>query len=97
MTEGNFVDYVKLFVTSGNGGSGSTHLRREKFVAKGGLTEAMVAAEDMLSFEPMQIFGHSTPSNLKNISVLVMENQEARVAVLALKGKMLLLTFPLGR
>ena len=36
MTEGNFVDYVKLFVTSGNGGSGSTHLRREKFVAKGG-------------------------------------------------------------
>ena len=36
MTEGNFVDYVKLHVASGNGGSGSTHLRREKFVAKGG-------------------------------------------------------------
>ena len=36
MTEGNFVDYVKLFVASGNGGRGSTHLRREKFVAKGG-------------------------------------------------------------
>ncbi len=34
MTEGNFVDYVKLHVASGNGGSGSTHLRREKFVAK---------------------------------------------------------------
>ena len=36
MTEGNFVDYVKIHVSSGNGGPGSTHLRREKFVAKGG-------------------------------------------------------------
>ena len=32
----NFVDYVKIHFTSGNGGSGSAHLRREKFVAKGG-------------------------------------------------------------
>ncbi len=36
MTEGNFVDYVKVHLTSGNGGKGSTHLRREKFVAMGG-------------------------------------------------------------
>lgn len=36
MTEGNFVDYVKIFVSSGNGGKGSSHLHREKFVAKGG-------------------------------------------------------------
>ncbi len=36
MTEGNFVDYVKVHVASGNGGKGSTHLHREKFVAKGG-------------------------------------------------------------
>ncbi|TKD59303.1 GTPase ObgE [Flavobacterium sp. ASW18X] len=36
MTEGNFVDYVKVHVNSGKGGQGSTHLRREKFVAKGG-------------------------------------------------------------
>ncbi|MDR2424364.1 MAG: GTPase ObgE [Prevotellaceae bacterium] len=32
----NFVDYVKIFFRSGNGGNGSTHLRREKFVPKGG-------------------------------------------------------------
>ena len=32
----NFVDYVKLTVNSGKGGKGSTHLRREKFVPKGG-------------------------------------------------------------
>ncbi|NCP51840.1 MAG: GTPase ObgE [Flavobacteriales bacterium] len=36
MTEGNFVDYVKMYVTSGNGGKGSAHLHREKFIEKGG-------------------------------------------------------------
>ena len=32
----NFVDYVKLSVSSGKGGRGSTHLRREKYIPKGG-------------------------------------------------------------
>ncbi|NRB58359.1 MAG: GTPase ObgE [Winogradskyella sp.] len=36
MTEGNFVDYVKMHVASGNGGKGSAHLHREKYIAKGG-------------------------------------------------------------
>ena len=36
MTEGNFVDYVKVHVTSGNGGKGSMHLHREKYITKGG-------------------------------------------------------------
>ncbi|SFC82863.1 GTPase ObgE [Algibacter pectinivorans] len=36
MTEGNFVDYVKMFVSSGNGGKGSAHLHREKYITKGG-------------------------------------------------------------
>jgi len=36
MTEGNFVDYVKLYVSSGNGGKGSAHLHREKYIEKGG-------------------------------------------------------------
>jgi len=36
MTEGNFVDYVKVHVASGNGGKGSVHLHREKYIAKGG-------------------------------------------------------------
>ena len=36
MTEGNFVDYVKLHIASGNGGKGSTHLHREKYITKGG-------------------------------------------------------------
>lgn len=36
MTEGNFVDFVKIYAQSGNGGAGSTHLHREKFIEKGG-------------------------------------------------------------
>jgi GTP-binding protein len=36
MTEGNFVDYVKMHVSSGKGGKGSTHLHREKYITKGG-------------------------------------------------------------
>lgn len=36
MTEGNFVDYVKLNLKSGKGGKGSIHLHREKYITKGG-------------------------------------------------------------
>ncbi len=34
--ESNFIDYVKFFAKSGDGGAGSVHFRREKFVPKGG-------------------------------------------------------------
>ena len=36
MSDSNFVDYVRIFCASGNGGKGSMHLHREKYVAKGG-------------------------------------------------------------
>ena len=36
MTEGNFVDYIKVYASSGKGGKGSVHLHREKFITKGG-------------------------------------------------------------
>lgn len=32
----NFVDYVKIHCKSGNGGAGSRHMRREKYIPKGG-------------------------------------------------------------
>jgi GTP-binding protein len=32
----NFIDYVRLFCASGDGGSGAMHLRREKYIPKGG-------------------------------------------------------------
>ncbi len=36
MASKNFVDYVKIHCTSGNGGGGSAHFRREKYIPKGG-------------------------------------------------------------
>jgi len=36
MTEGNFVDYMKIHAASGKGGKGSMHLHREKYITKGG-------------------------------------------------------------
>lgn len=36
MEGGNFVDYVKIYCKSGDGGPGSVHFRREKYVPKGG-------------------------------------------------------------
>jgi len=36
MADSNFIDYVKIFCRSGNGGAGSSHLRREKYEAFGG-------------------------------------------------------------
>lgn len=36
MQKSGFIDYVKIYCSSGKGGAGSAHLRREKFVPKGG-------------------------------------------------------------
>jgi GTP-binding protein len=36
MSVSNFVDYVKIYCRSGNGGAGSAHFRREKYLPKGG-------------------------------------------------------------
>ncbi len=36
MAEANFIDYVKIYCKSGNGGAGSMHFRRDRLTAKGG-------------------------------------------------------------
>ncbi|MBR6886386.1 MAG: GTPase ObgE [Bacteroidales bacterium] len=36
MAESNFIDFVRIFCSSGHGGAGSTHLHRAKYVPKGG-------------------------------------------------------------
>jgi len=36
MADSNFVDYVKIYCRSGKGGKGSTHMRRIKYIPKGG-------------------------------------------------------------
>ena len=58
MTEGNFVDYIKVYASSGNGGSGSMHLHREKFITKGGQMVEMAVVADILLFVVIKICGH---------------------------------------
>jgi hypothetical protein len=58
MTEGNFVDYVKIQVSSGKGGQGSAHLHREKFIEKGGPDGEMVVEAVMSSFVRVLTYGH---------------------------------------
>ncbi len=36
MGDSNFIDYVKIFCSSGKGGAGSAHLYRARGVPKGG-------------------------------------------------------------
>ena len=36
MATSNFIDYIKIYCKSGDGGSGSVHFRREKYLPKGG-------------------------------------------------------------
>lgn len=36
MPESNFIDYVKIYCSSGHGGAGSVHLHRAKYIPKGG-------------------------------------------------------------
>ncbi|XCI75474.1 MAG: GTPase ObgE [Flavobacteriales bacterium] len=36
MSEKSFIDYIKIYCRSGNGGAGAVHFHREKFIAKGG-------------------------------------------------------------
>jgi GTPase len=36
MEKSNFVDFIRIFCKSGNGGRGASHFRREKYVDKGG-------------------------------------------------------------
>ena len=45
MTEGNFVDYVKLFVRSGNGGKAQPIYIEKNILIKEGQMEEMVAEE----------------------------------------------------
>ena len=36
MASANFIDHIKIYIKSGNGGAGSVHFRRERFLPKGG-------------------------------------------------------------
>ena len=88
MTEDNFVDYVKVFVRSGNGGAGSSHLRREKFVAKGGPDGGDGEMVVILYLRQTKIFGRYFILSSRNISKLSMVKMEVNLEVLVLMERM---------
>ena len=88
MTEGNFVDYVKINVSSGNGGKGSAHFRREKYITKGVRMVEMVVEEVMLFLFLISLYGLFIISNFKNISNVVMEVMGQKIEVLEQMEKM---------
>ena len=82
MTEDNFVDYVKIHVKSGKGGSGSSHLRREKYVAKGGPDGGNGGHGGNINLFQIKTYGHCIILNLKDISKLKMVITEVNQEVL---------------
>lgn len=94
MTEGNFVDYIKIHVNSGKGGKGSTHLRREKAVAKGGEMAVTVVVEDTSLSVVTKITGRFFILNLSNTSEQHMAVMVVNKPVLVMMVKMQLLKFP---
>ena len=87
MTEGNFVDYVKMHVSSGNGGKGSAHLHREKYIQKGGPDGGDGGRGGHVIVEVILIFGRFYILNLKDIYELVMVLTVVLVEVQALMEK----------
>ena len=67
MASDNFVDYVKIHVKSGNGGGGSTHFRREKYIPKGGPDGGDGGRGGARYFEGTSSFGLYYTLSLKSI------------------------------
>lgn len=93
MTEGNFVDYVKIHVASGNGGKGSTHLHRENMYPKVGQMEETEVAADTSFCAPIPIYGLWSLLNLNNTIRQGMESTAARIDLRVQTEKMFLFQF----
>ena len=81
MTEGNFTDYVKVYVRSGNGGKGSTHLHREKFVEKGGPDGGDGGRGGDIIIRGNKTYGHSSTLSSSSTSVPSMGAMAVPIAV----------------
>ena len=89
MTEGNFVDYVKINIYSGNGGKGSAHFRREKYITKGGPDGGDGGRGGHIIFvTDKSLMDIYIISNLKSILNVVMGVMEVEVGVQELTEKM---------
>ena len=87
MTEGNFVDYVKIHASSGKGGKGSTHLHREKYITKGGPDGGDGGRGGHVIFKGIQTCGHFW---ILNSIVILRPNTEkmaVKIEVQELMGK----------
>ena len=58
MTEGNFVDYIKVYASSGKGGRGSATYTEKNLSPKEDQMAEMVAVEVILFFVEVKICGH---------------------------------------
>ena len=94
MTEGNFVDYVKLFVTSGNGGKGSIHLHREKFITKGGPDGGDGGRGGHVIIKANKQLWTLYSFKFKKIFQQVMEEMGVKTEAVEIKEKTYLLRFP---
>ena len=88
MTEGNFTDYVKVFVTSGNGAKALYIYIKKNSLPKEVLMVAMEDEEDTLLFVEIKIFGLLFILNFKNTSELGTVAMEEEAVAQELTGKM---------
>ena len=96
MTEGNFVDYIKLYSCSGNGGKGSIHLHREKYITKGGPDGGDGGRGGHIILRGNQnLWTLHHLKFKKNTLEPVMVNMEVRIEVLVLTEQMYLLKYRL--
>ena len=91
MTEGNFVDYVKIHASSGRGGKGSTHLHREKYIAKGGPDGGDGGRGGHRSLKGIKTFGHFWILNSLDTLKPSKEAMVVRIEVQVLMEKTVLL------
>ena len=90
MAGSNFVDYVKIFARAGHGGAGSSHFRREKFVAFGGPDGGDGGRVVASSLRAIASIGHlftlsiSVTNLLKMVSVARVHAQAVRMQKISL-------------
>ena len=92
----NFVDYVKINVKSGSGGKGSTHLRREKYILKGGPDGGDGGRGGHVIIRANPQLWTLLVLNLKSILKLEMEEMEVDQEKSGPKGKDVIVEVPYG-
>ncbi len=96
MSGSNFVDYIKIFCRSGNGGAGSAHFRREKLIPKADPMAATEAGADILFCGATTRCGHCFTLNTSDIFLRVTVSQGGEQQSTGADGKDVIIEVPLG-